>query len=143
MPEEFLEISNKSIWALVQHFVAIGDVLKNELPFDYLTPSWHIEDGSEDFTVGISARRGEKHHLLTIYTHYLDAPPEPKEMYPPDCCALGTLQISSSEPLRPEALEVCGTPERWMVHHNGKWVPLSASYVAFLMGINQEPPSAS
>jgi hypothetical protein len=30
-----------------------------------------------------------------------------------------------------------------MVHHNDKWVPLSASYVAFLMGINQERPSAS
>jgi len=80
---------------------------------------------------------------LHIDTHYLDAAPEPKEVYPPNCCAVGTLQISSSEPLPPEALEVCGTPERWMVHHNDKWVPLSASYVAFLMGINQKRPSAS
>jgi hypothetical protein len=50
-----------------------------------------------------------------IYTHYLDAPPEPKGMYPPDCCAVGTLQVSTSEAVPPEALEVCGTPERWMV----------------------------
>jgi hypothetical protein len=27
-----------------------------------------------------------------------------------------------------------------MVHHNGQWVPLSASYLAFLMGINQKRP---
>ena len=119
------------------------DVLKDELPFDYLTPSWHIEDGTDNFTVGVSGRWAERYHHLTIYTHYLDAPPEPTETYPPDCRTLGTLQISSSEPLPPEALEVCGTPERWMVHHNDKWVPLSASYVAFLMGINQKRPSAS
>jgi hypothetical protein len=78
-----------------------------------------------------------------IYTHYLDAPPEPKGMYPPDCCAVGTLQVSASEPVLPEAFEVCGTPERWMVHHNDKWVTLSAPYVAFLMSINQKRPSAS
>jgi hypothetical protein len=141
MPEDFSEISNQSIWALVQYIVAIVDVLKNELPFDYLTPSWHIEDGTDDFTVGVSGRWGERYHHLNIYTHYLDATPEPKEIYPPDCCALGTLQISSSEPLPPDALEVCGTPERWMVHHNGKWVPLSASYVAFLMGLNRSQAS--
>jgi hypothetical protein len=142
MPEEFSEISNKSIWALVQHFVAIGNVLKQELPFDYLTPTWHVEDGSEDFTVGISARWGEKHHSLTIYTHYLDEPPEPKEMYPADCCAVGTLQISS-DLLPREAFEVCGTPEQWMVHDSDKWMPLSASYVAFLMGINRKLPDAT
>jgi hypothetical protein len=69
-----------------------------------------------------------------IYTHYLDTLPEPKGMHPPDCCAVGTLQVSASESALPEALEVCGTPERWMIHHNGKWVPLSASYVPFLWG---------
>ena len=143
MSEDFSEISNKSIWVLLNHIVAIVDVLKNELPFDYLTPSWHIEDGTDNFTVGVSGRWGERYHHLTIDTRYLDAPPEPKEVYPPDCCALGTLQISSSEPLPPEALEVCGTPERWMVHHNEKWLPLSASYLAFLMGINQERHSPS
>ena len=143
MSEDFSEISNKSIWVLLKHVVTIVDALKSELPFDYLTPSWHIEDGTDNFTVGVLGRWGKRYHSLSIYTHYLDAPPEPKEMYPPDCCAVGTLQISSTEPVPREALEVCGTPERWMVHHNGKWVPLSASYVAFLMGINQKPPSTS
>jgi hypothetical protein len=143
MPEDFSEISNKSIWVLLKHLTAIVDVLKNELPFDYLTPSWHIEDATDNFTVGVSGRWGERYHSLMIYTHYLDEPPEPKEMYPPDCCAVGTLQISTSEPLPPEGLEVYGTPERWMVHHNDKWVPLSASYVAFLTGKNQTSPSAS
>lgn len=143
MAEDFSEISNKSIWVLLNHIVATVDVLKNELPFDYLTPNWHIEDGTDYFTVGVSGRWGKRYHHLTIDTHYLDAPPEPNEMYPPDCCALGTLQISSSEPLPPEALEVCGTPERWMVHHNEKWLPLSASYLAFLMGINQDRVSPS
>src|ERR1700740_928951 len=127
MPEEFSEISNQSIWALAKHIAAIADVLKKELPFDYLTPSWHIEDGTDNCTVGIFARWGEKRHSLMIYTHYLDAPPEPKAMYPPDCCAVGPLQLSASEPVLPEAFEVCGTPERWIVHHNDKWVPLSAS----------------
>jgi hypothetical protein len=27
---------------------------------------------------------------------------------------------------------------RWMVHHDDKWVPLTAPNVAFLMGINQK-----
>jgi len=137
MPEEFSEISNKSLWVLLNHIVAIGNVLKQELP---LTPTWHIEDGSEDFTVGISARWGDCYHSMMIYTHYLDAPPEPKEMYPPDCCAIGTLEISSSDPWPREAFEVCGTPEQWMVHDNDMWVPLSASYVAFLMGTNRKLP---
>ena len=143
LAEDFSEISTKSIWVLLKHIVAIVDVLKKELPFDDLTPNWHIEDGTDNFTVGISGRWGERYYHLTIYTHYLDAPPEPKEMYPPECCALGTLQITSSEPLPHEALEVCGTSERWMVHQNDKWLPLSASYIAFLMGINQERPRAS
>jgi hypothetical protein len=56
MSEDFSEISNKSIWVLLNHIVAIVDVLKNELPFDYLTPSWHIEDGTDNFTVGVSGR---------------------------------------------------------------------------------------
>ena len=140
MPEEFSEISNQSIRALVRNIVAIGNVLKKELPFDYLTPSWHIEDGTDNCTVGIFARWGEKRHSLMIYTHYLDAPPEPKGMYPPDCCAVGALQVSTSESVPQEALEVCGTPDGWMAHHNGKWIPLSASYVAFLMGISYELP---
>jgi hypothetical protein len=99
MPEEFSEFSNQSIRALVQDIVAIGNVLKKELPFDYLTPElayrrWNRHLHRWDFR-----EMGEKHHPLMIYTHYLDAPPEPKEIYPPDCCAVGTLQISSSDPL--------------------------------------------
>jgi hypothetical protein len=35
------------------------------------------------------------------------------------------------------------TPERWMVHHNDQLVPLSAPYVAFLMGINRKLPDAT
>ena len=49
---------------------------------------------------------------------------------------MGALQIFSPEASLRETLEICGTPERWMAHHNGKWVLLSASYVAFLMGIS-------
>ncbi len=142
MSEEFSEGSSKSIWMLLGHLTAIVEVLKKELPFDYLTPQWHVEDGTENFMVGISGRWGDRFHSLTVYTHYLESPPEPKEMYPPECCAVGTLQISTSEPLPVEVLEICGTPERWLVHHHDKWMPLSASYVAFLMGINQKPPSA-
>jgi hypothetical protein len=137
-PEDFSEVSNESIWALLKHFMAVVEVLKEELPFDYLTPQWHIEDGTDNFEVGISGRWGNRHHSLTVYTHYLDSPPEPKEMYPPECCAVGMLQISTSEPVPPEALEICGTPERWLVHHRDKWIPLSASYIAFLMGMNQK-----
>jgi hypothetical protein len=96
MAEDFSEISNKSIWVLLNHIVATVDVLKNELPFDYLTPSWHIEDGTDNFTVGVSGRWGKRYHHLTIDTHYLDAPPEPNEMCPPDCCALGTLLFSGA-----------------------------------------------
>jgi hypothetical protein len=40
MPEEFSEISHQSIRALVRDIITIGNVLKKELPFDYLTPSW-------------------------------------------------------------------------------------------------------
>ena len=54
-------------------------------------------------------------------------------MYPPDCCAVGTLHIFSPEPLPREVLEICGTPERWSTT-NDKWVPLTASYVAFSDG---------
>ena len=64
MPEDFSEISNQSIWALVQNIVAIGDVLKKELPFDSLTPSWHVEDGTDEFTVGILARWADSYHNL-------------------------------------------------------------------------------
>ena len=142
MPEEFSENSNQSIRALIQYIVAIGSALKKELPFDYLTPSWHIGDGTDNCIVGISARWGEKRHSLMIYTHYLDAPPEPKEVYPEGCCAVGALQIFSPEASLRETLEICGTPERWMAHHSGKWVPLSASYVAFLMGISLRLPDA-
>jgi hypothetical protein len=52
MSEHFSEISNESIRALIQHIVAIGNILKKELPFDYLTPSWHIEDGTDECSVG-------------------------------------------------------------------------------------------
>ena len=113
--KNFSEINHQSIRALVQHVVAIGNALKKELPFDYLSPSWHIEDGTNNCTVGIFARWGQKRHSLMIYTHYLDAPPEPKGMHPPDCCVVGTLQVSPSDPVRLEALEACGTPERWKV----------------------------
>jgi hypothetical protein len=71
MSEDFSETSNKSIWVLLNHIVAIVDVLKNELPFDYLTPSWHIEDGTDNFTVGVSRRWGMRFHDSTIYTHYV------------------------------------------------------------------------
>jgi len=141
-PEEFRDVSNQSIWALVKQIVAIADVLKKELPFDSLTPSWHVEDGTDEFTVGILARREDSHHCIMIYTHHLDEQPEPKEMCPSACCAVGTLQVFSPEASPREVLEVCATPEGWMVHHNGKWVPLSASYVAFLMGISYKPPDA-
>jgi hypothetical protein len=137
MQEEFSDISNKSIWALLRNFCAMVETLQAELPFDYLTPSWHIEDATDDFTLGIRGCWGDNYYLLTIYTHYLDEPPQPKEMYPPDCCATGTLQISSLQPGTREALEVCGTPERWMARHNDKWIPLSASYVAFLLGTSR------
>jgi hypothetical protein len=138
MAEKFSDISRKSVWALIQDIAAIGDVLKKELPYDSVTPSWHNDDGTDDFTVGILARWGDSHHSIMISTHYLDEPPEPKEMYPAGCCAIGALQIFSPEALAREALEVCGNSEGWMVHQNGKWVPLSASYVAFLMGINRK-----
>jgi hypothetical protein len=52
MPEEFSKISRKSIWALVQDIAEIGNVLRKELPYDYLTPSWNIEDGTDNFTIG-------------------------------------------------------------------------------------------
>jgi hypothetical protein len=32
---------------------------------------------------------GSEAPLAHDYPHYLDAPPEPKEMYPPYCCAVG------------------------------------------------------
>jgi hypothetical protein len=143
MSEEYSEKSRKSVWALVQDMAAIADALRKELPYDSLVATWHNDDGTDDFTIGICGRMGETHHFLNIYTHYFDAPPEPKEMYPPNCCAIGTLEISSSEPLPREAFEVCGTPERWMMHHNDKWSPLSASLVAFLMGENQKLPGAT
>ena len=142
MPQEFSEISNQSIWALANHIAAIADVLKKELPFDTLTASCHVEDGTDDFTIGILARSGDSHYSIMIYTHYLDAPPQPKEVYPEGCCAVGALQSFSPEASLRETLEVCGTPERWMAHHNGKWVMLSAPYVAFLMGISLTLPDA-
>jgi hypothetical protein len=143
MSEEFSEKSRKSVWALVQDMAAIGEALRKELPYDSLTATWHNKDGTDDFIIGICGRMGTTHHFLNIYTHYFDAPTEPKEMYPANCCAIGTLEIFSSEPLPREAFEVCGTPERWMVHHNDKWVPLAASYVAFLMGMIQKLPDAT
>jgi hypothetical protein len=79
MPE-FCQISSQSIWALAKHIAAIADELKKELPFDTLTASCHVKDGSDDFTIGILARCGDSHYCIMIYTHYLDAPPEPKEM---------------------------------------------------------------
>src|ERR1700740_316829 len=99
MAEEFRETSNQSIWALAKHIAAIADVLKKELPFDSLTASCHVEDGTDDFTIGILARWGDSHHCITIHTHYLDEPPQPKEIYPAACCAVGTLQVFSQEAL--------------------------------------------
>ena len=108
MPEEFSEISNESIRSLIQHIIAIGNVLKKELPFDYLTPSWHFEDGTDNLTVGISVRWGEKHHSLMIYTHYLDAPPEPKGMYPP-----GLLRCADASGLRVRICRARGAGSLW------------------------------
>lgn len=51
MSEEFSGMSNESIRALIQYIIAIGNVLKNELSFDYLAPSWHIEDANDNCTV--------------------------------------------------------------------------------------------
>lgn len=143
MPQEFSEISNQSIWALAKHIAAIADVLKKELPFDALTASCHVEDGTDDFTIGILARCGDSHYSIMISTHYLDAPPQPKEVYPENCCAVGALHIFSAEASLRETLEICGTPERWMVQQNNKWVQLSASLVAFLLGRNLRTPGAS
>jgi hypothetical protein len=67
MSEEFRETSTQSIWALAKHIAAIADVLKQELPFDSLTASCHVEDGTDDFTIGILARWGGlplQHHDL-------------------------------------------------------------------------------
>jgi hypothetical protein len=120
MPKEFSEISRKSIWALVQDIAEIGDILRKELPYDYLTPSWNVEDGTDNFTIGICARMGEKHDLLTIYTHYFDAPPEPKKMYPPNCCARGTLEISASGPCHEKH-------SKSVEHRSGGWCIITAS----------------
>lgn len=135
-PEEFRERSNESISGLVKQIVAIADVLKKELPFDSLAPSWHVEDGTDEVTVGILARWEDRHSCVMIYTHSLDQPPQPQEIFPAESCAVGTLQAFSPDASPREVAEVCGTPDRWMVHHNGRWVPLSASYVAFLMGLS-------
>jgi hypothetical protein len=68
--------------------------------------SYFHEDAAADCVVGISARWGEKHHsLMILHAIYLDAPPEPKGMYPRDSCAVRTLQISSSDPLAGEAFD--------------------------------------
>lgn len=142
-PEDFLGLSRKSVWALVQGMAAIGEVLRKELPYDSLTATWHNEEGTDDFTIGICARMGNEPHFLTIYTRYFDAPPEPSEMYPPNCCAVGNLEIHSLAPSPRESFEVCGTPERWLVHLNHKWVPLSSSCVAFLLGKKLKIPDAT
>jgi hypothetical protein len=55
MPEDFAEISNQSIRAPMRDIVAIGNVLKNELPFDYLKPSWHIEGGTDNCALDSAA----------------------------------------------------------------------------------------
>ena len=140
MQQEFSETSNQAIWSLVKHIADVADVLKRELPFDSVTASWDAEDGTDDFTIGILARWRDSYHCIMIYTRYLDAPPEPKEMYPAKCCAVGTLHVFSPGLLPQETLEICGTPECWLVQDNDKWVPLTASYVAFLMGMNRKLP---
>jgi len=38
---QFCDVSNQSIWMLLGHLTAIVEVLKKELPFDYLTPQSH------------------------------------------------------------------------------------------------------
>jgi len=35
----------------LEHLIVIAGVLKKELPFDYLTPQWHVEDGTDNFMV--------------------------------------------------------------------------------------------
>ncbi len=106
MPEEFAEISNASKHALVKQIVAIADVLKKELLFDSLSPSWHLEDGIDAVTVGILARLSESHHCITIDTRCVDEPREPREMHPAACCPVGTLQVFSAEASPREVQEV-------------------------------------
>jgi hypothetical protein len=54
MSEEFSQVSNQSIWMLLERLIAIVEVLKKELPFDYLTPQWHIEEGTDNFMATFS-----------------------------------------------------------------------------------------
>ena len=139
MEEDFSDVSNKSLWALTKNFADIVEVLKQELPFDYLTAEWHIEDGTDNMMIGVSGRWHERYHSLTTWTHYLESPPQPKEMYPENCCAVATLEVITSAVDPRVGLEICGTPERWLVHQNDRWVPLSAYYVAFLLGMSHKP----
>ena len=43
------------------------DVLKAELPFDYLTPSWHIEDGIDNLTWGFGEMGREIPSLYNLH----------------------------------------------------------------------------
>lgn len=134
--EDFYDRSWSAIQQLLGITHEVTERLKTALPLD-INYFCHHDEVKDDFTIMILV--GHPRFELRIWVTPLHKAPEPKEVYPPDCVAIGTLQIYSDQPL-----ELCCSGNHWLVHDAGRWVPLSDSYLAYLIGRMRpcgEPPT--
>jgi len=138
--KDFSDKNSEAISALVRTVKEVMDSLKEELPLEQLDWSFTQEPSDGDSTriqiwgTGISAEKS-----FSIYLHPLDSAPEPKELYPADCVATGTLRIGLSE--EAEMIELCSSGDDWQIHYEDKWIPFSRSALAFLIGKAQSAPA--
>lgn len=137
MPEDFSQKSSDSIWAFIGLLKSIMDGLRSELPLSRIDWGWHAnEDKQDSVTIDMWGTGFEGINGFLIQLRPLNAHPEPSELYPSNCLARGIFRVSPSE-----EIEICASGNDWMVHHQEKWIPFSASYVAFLIGKAQSFPA--
>lgn len=132
--KDFSDRNSEAIARLIRKVKEIMDSLKQELPIEKLDWAFSQDPNDGDSTLvtiwgtGISGANS-----FSIYLHPLDSAPEPKELYPSDCVATGTLRIGLSEDA--EMIELYSSwDDDWMIHYGDKWVPFSCSAFAFLIG---------
>jgi len=134
--KDFSDRNNEAIWGLVKKVKEIMDSLRQDLPIEKLDWSTSQDENDGSMTVTIWGTGFNALNSFLIYLHPLDSAPEPKELYPDDCVATGTLRINLAE-----EFELCSSGESWMIHCQDKWIPFSRHALAFLIGKAQNAPA--
>ncbi|MBI3661710.1 MAG: hypothetical protein HY234_01475 [Acidobacteria bacterium] len=126
--EEFSARSTAAIHRLLASLNESVEHLKASLPLR-IALFVRFPDEAEENLWSAWIHIPERKKEIWIWFRCLITPPEPKELYPVECIAIGTVQTDASE-----SCELCCSEDRWLILDGGRWLPFSGAYLAYLIG---------